>query len=190
MSSKNKTYIVFLLGYPGVGKRTVGTALAKLLDGVLVDNQLINVPILTLFKWDGKFQLPPNVFDYTAPIRQAVLKTIEELAPATNSYIFTNVLEAEDADGSQKEYDKLRALAKHRGSVFQAVRITCDPEVQITRIDTPDRRARLKGSDPEGYRWFTQNVPLWWPPEDDLLTIDSTSATPEESAKLIYDHLQ
>lgn len=184
-----KTIIVLLLGYPGVGKRTVGTALVERLNGVLVDNQLINIPILTLFKWDGKFQLPSDVFEYTAPIRQAILDTIEKLAPSTNSYVFTNVLEAADAVASRSEYDKLRALAERRGSVFQAVRVTCDPQVQVTRIDTPDRRARLKGSDPEGYRRYTQNVPLWWPPEDELLTIDTTTATPEQSAELIYNHL-
>ncbi len=187
--TKKKTAIVFLLGYPGVGKRTVGTALVKKLEGVLIDNQLINVPILTLFKWDGKLQLPPGVFEYTTPIRQAILDAIEKVAPVTNSYVFTNVLEASDSEASQREYDKLLALAERRGSVFQAVRITCDPEVQVTRIDTPDRRARLKGSDPEGYRWFTENVPLWWPPEDELLTIDTTTATPEESADQIYKHI-
>jgi hypothetical protein len=46
-----QTSVVHLLGYPGVGKRTVRLHLAEMLDGVLVDNQLINVPILTLFKW-------------------------------------------------------------------------------------------------------------------------------------------
>jgi shikimate kinase len=49
--------MVLLLGYPGVGKRTVGARLAQLLDGVLVDNQLINVPLLTLFTWDGRDEL-------------------------------------------------------------------------------------------------------------------------------------
>ena len=44
---------MFLLGYPGVGKRTVGSHLTELLDGVLVDNALIHLPLLTLFKWDA-----------------------------------------------------------------------------------------------------------------------------------------
>ena len=33
--------VVLLLGYPAAGKRTVGGHVARLLDGVLVDNQLI-----------------------------------------------------------------------------------------------------------------------------------------------------
>jgi tRNA uridine 5-carbamoylmethylation protein Kti12 len=65
MADRYETCIVFLLGYPGVGKRTVGTHLAELLDGVLVDNQLINTPLLRLFKWDGKFALPRDIWDST-----------------------------------------------------------------------------------------------------------------------------
>jgi MoxR-like ATPase len=61
--ARRHTAIVYLIGYPGVGKRTVGAVLAEQLDGVLVDNQLINIPILTLFRWDGKFLLPPGVFE-------------------------------------------------------------------------------------------------------------------------------
>jgi len=68
-----ETCVVFLLGYPGVGKRTVGSELAEILDGVLVDNQLINIPLLTLFKWDGKSPIPMEIWDRVAPIREAVL---------------------------------------------------------------------------------------------------------------------
>ncbi len=37
MSNRYPTCMVLLLGYPGFGKRTVGTSLARLLDCVLVD---------------------------------------------------------------------------------------------------------------------------------------------------------
>jgi hypothetical protein len=47
-------------------KRTVGSHLAELLDGVLVDNQLINIPLLTLFKWDGKAPIPMEVWERVA----------------------------------------------------------------------------------------------------------------------------
>jgi hypothetical protein len=64
-----ETCTVFLLGYPGVGKRTVGSHLAALLDAVLVDNSLISIPILTLFKWDGKFPVPMEIWQRVGPIR-------------------------------------------------------------------------------------------------------------------------
>jgi shikimate kinase len=38
--------MVFMLGYPGMGKRTVGSRLADELDGVLVDSQLLFYPVV------------------------------------------------------------------------------------------------------------------------------------------------
>ena len=141
---------MFLLGYPGVGKRTVGSHLSDLLDGVLVDNSLLSIPLLTLFKWDGKFPITMQIWERVGLVREAVLGTIEDLAPKSNSYVFTNVLK-DDEDGA-RQYDRVRRLAQCRGSLFLSVMLDCDVDEQVRRIDTPDRVARLKGSDPEGYR--------------------------------------
>lgn len=139
-----------MLGYPGMGKRTIGARLAAMLDGVLVDNQLINRPLIELFRWDGVEFLPPEIWDRVIPIREAVLGVIEDLAPSSNSYVFTNVLE--EGHAGAKEYDQIRSVAYRRGSLFLSVMLTCDIEVQVGRIDNPDRVALRKGSDPEGYR--------------------------------------
>lgn len=181
------TCIVLLLGYPGVGKRTVGAQLAELLDGVLVDNQLINIPLLTLFRWDGKFPIPMEIWDRVKPIRAAVLGTIEDLAPKTNNYLFTNVLQA-DADGAEA-YSTLQALADRRRSLFLSVMLDCDVEEQVRRIDNPDRIARLKGSDPEGYRWHRAQTVLFQPPADEVLRLDTTKISAEHNARKIYDTL-
>ena len=181
------TCVVFLLGYPGVGKRTVGTQLAALLDAVLVDNQLINIPLLTLFKWDGKFLLPREIWERVRPIREAVLGTIEDLAPRSNSYVFTNDL-TEDEDGAT-QYGRIRSLAQRRGSLFLSVILDCEVEEQVRRIDNPDRIARLKGSDPEGYRWHRQHTKLFQPPEGEVEHLDTTTIGARQNAETIYNML-
>ena len=181
------TCMVLFLGYPGVGKRTVGEALAGLLDGVLVDNQLINIPLLTLFKWDGKFDIPMEIWERVGPIRDAVLGTIEDLAPKSFSYVFTTVLEDDEEGASQ--YEQLRSLAERRGSLFLSVVLDCDVEEQVSRIDNPDRIARLKGSDPEGYRWHRQVTELFEPPSDEVIHMDTTSTEPADNAALIHREL-
>ena len=186
--AETNSYIVYLLGYPAVGKRAVGTALAERLDGVLVDNQLINMPILALLRWDGKFLLPPGTLQRADPIREAVLRTIEEIAPPSMSYIFTNVLE--DTPEGIEQYNRIRAVSQRRGSTFLAVMLTCDIDVQVSRIDSPDRRARFKGSDPEGYRHYTLTTKLFVPPADELLTLDTTVATPYQTAEAITTRLR
>ena len=176
-----------MLGYPGVGKLTVGAHLAELLDGVLVDNQLINIPLLTLFKWDGKFLLPPEIWERVKPIREAVLATIEDLAPKTNSYVFTNDL-CDDADG-REQYARIRSLADRRGSLFLAVRLECHIDEHVRRIDTPDRRVRFKGSDPAGYMRYRQQTKLIEPPVEESVTIDTTTTDPRQTAQRILNIL-
>ncbi len=187
MDDGSETCVVLLLGYPGVGKRTVGLYLVELLDGVLVDNQLINIPLLTLFKWDGKFPIPMEIWERVKPIREAVLGTIEDLAPKSNSYVFTDVLKL-DGEGA-RHYDRIRSLAQRRGSLFLSVMLDCDVEEQVRRIDNPDRVALLKGSDPEGYRRHRQRTRLFEPPPEEVVHIDTTEVGPRPNAQTIYELL-
>lgn len=183
-----ETCIVLMLGYPGMGKRTIGAHLAAMLDGVLVDNQLINRPLIELFRWDGVELLPPEIWDRVIPIREAVLGVIEDLAPSSNSYVFTNVLE--EGPAAAEEYDRIRSVAHRRGSLFLSVMLTCDIEVQVGRIDNPDRVALRKGSDPEGYRGHRLTTNLYQPPQGEVIHLDTTEATPASNAQRIYDALR
>lgn len=187
MEPRYETCVVFMLGYPGVGKRTVGACLADLLDGVLVDNQLINRPLLELFRWDGKESIPMEIWDRVVPIREAVLGTIEDLAPKSNSYIFTNVLKDEVA--SAAHFDSIRSLAHRRGSLFLSVMLICDIDVQVGRIDNPDRIALRKGSDPEGYRRHRLDTKLFQPSAGEMIHLDTTATAPRTNAEKIYQAL-
>jgi hypothetical protein len=182
-----ETCVVFLLGYPGVGKRTVGSQLAELLDGVLLDNALMSIPLLTLFKWDGKFPITMEIWERVALIREVVLGTIEDLAPKSNSYVFTNVLK--DDDDGLRQYDRIRSLAQRRGSLFLSVMLDCQVDEQVRRIDSPDRVARLKGSDPEGYRRHRLNTRLFQPPPGEVVQLDTTRVGPHENAERVYEVL-
>lgn len=183
-----ETFVAFFLGYPGMGKRTVGSALASLTDAVLVDNQLINRPLLELWRWDGKESIPMEIWERVVPIREAVLGTIEDLAPRTNSYVFTNVL-LDDEDGAQ-HYARIRSVAERRGSLFLAVVLDCDIEVQVSRIDNPDRRALRKGSDPEGYRHHRLVTTLFRPPAEEVLDLDTTATDPRTNARTVLAELR
>lgn len=186
-SSSFKTCVIYMLGYPGMGKRTVGGHLATLLDGVLVDNALINRPLLELFRWDGVEQLPPRIWERAVPIQEAVLATIEDLAPSTNSYVFTNVIEA--GPTAAEEYDRVRSLAHRRESLFLSVMLTCDIEAQVSRIDNPDRIALRKGADPQGYRGHRLSTSLYQPPAAEVIHIDTTQTPPADNAEHILNQL-
>ncbi len=181
------SYVVFLLGYPAVGKRTVGSHLAERLHGVLVDNSLTHIPLLTLFKWDGKFcsrrrsgnALTESGRRFWGPSR------IWRRSPTATSSPTTW---KDDEDGARR-YDRIRSLAHRRGSLFLSVVVDCDVDEAVRRIDNPDRIARLKGSDPEGYRRYRRDTKLFQPPPDEVLHIDTTDIRPEQNAESIYEML-
>src|SRR5688572_31431436 len=170
-----------------MGKRTVGGALATLIDAVLLDNARIHGVLLEPFRWDGVAPLPAEIWDRVTPIRQALFGVIEDLAPASNSYVFTNSLE--DAPSSAEHYDSIKSLAARRGSLFLAVQLDCDIDVQVGRIDNPDRIALRKGADPHGYRRHRLTAKMFDPPAEDRFDIDTTSLSPEENAERIRAEL-
>ena len=179
---------MLLLGYPGSGKRTVGTYLAELLNGVLIDNQLVALPIFAAMNWEGKGQVPREVWLRIRQVRDVVLDTIEHLAPRTTSYVFTKVLE-DDVDG-RSQYERFRSLAKARGSNFLAVMLECDAAAQISRIDSHDRIERRKLIDPEEAARHRRDVRLFVPPPGEVLHVDTTETSASETAVTILHALQ
>lgn len=185
-AARRASCVVLMLGPPATGKRTVGGRLAGLLGGVLVDNALVNRPLLELLQWDGVAPLPEGFWDRVAPVRDAVMRTIEDLAPRTTGYAFTNVVE--EGPEAAAAVDRLRGLARRRGALFLPVMLHCDIDVQVARIANPDRVALQKGADPEGYRRFTPEVPLHEPA--DAVHLDTTSTPPAENAARLLTALQ
>jgi hypothetical protein len=88
-----QTSIVYLLGSPGVGKRTIARALARRTGAVVIDNQTVNIPVMALFDWDGRSLLPPQIWAYIGRIRDAMLSALQDVAPRQLSYMLTNALE-------------------------------------------------------------------------------------------------
>ncbi len=94
----------------------------------------------------------------------------------------------DDEDGLG-QYERLRDLARRRGSLFLSVMLDCDVDEQVRRIDTPDRVARLKGSDPEGYRRHRFTTKLFQPPPEEVAHLGTTTVGPRENAEKIYEIL-
>jgi hypothetical protein len=67
--------------------------------------------------------------------------------------------------------------------------LDCEVELQVSRIGNPDRVARLKGSDPEGYRRHRQETKLFQPPLEEVVHLDTTNTTPLHNAEAIYEVL-
>lgn len=184
--------IVYLIGFPAAGKLTIARALASLAGEerhvVVVDNHHINNTIFRVIETDGVRSLPPRVWGFTSIVRGAVFNAIEELAPRSWSYVFTNVL---IAGIDEKFVDEVSELARGRESAYVPVMLRCDVDELARRIVGEERRRRLKWVDPDALRSMvasTQLVDISGLPH--ALELDVTSLSPEESAAAIWAHAE
>ncbi len=182
------TSIVYLLGSPGVGKRTVAEALAARTGAAVVDNHKVNLPLMSLFRWDGRTELPEEVWGYVERVRGVVLDALAEIAPRDASYVLTNALEADDE--SVVWFDRIAAVAAARDAVFVPVRLVCDLEEQLRRVVAEDRVVRLKLSDPDRTRELIASVDYFTPTGPTALVLDTTARSAEETAAVIEEHVR
>ena len=178
--------IFHLIGNPGVGKYTIGSALARQTGARLVDNHSINNVIFNLIDGDGVTPLPAEIWPRVAQVRAAVLDTIVNVSPPALSFIFTNFIRGED-DGEYAAFLEFVAVADARGSLYVPVLLSCETEELVQRIVRPDRRARMKMIDPiQGRRW-NDDLPPFRTDHPNALALDVTRRIPAESVRAILE---
>ncbi len=179
--------VIYLLGSLAVGKFTVAKAIAEINGAVVVDNQLINLPIFSLLPGWPDALVTEGMWREIDVVRDAVFRTIEEVTPHSVSYVLTNALE--DEPGAYVLYERVKRIAASRGSLFLPVVLTCDREEQLRRITDPSRTQRLKTDNRQRAKEYLENTTSFVPIEDSLLTIDTTTLTPERAAELVLARL-
>lgn len=179
---------VYLIGFAGVGKLTTARALAPVLRARVVDNHWINNPILGLIESDGISPLPLAIWDQIAPVRTAVLDTIALHSSPHANFILTNAL-AEDDARDKDIYDAVLATAERRDALFVPVRLLCSEEELVKRVVAPDRRERLKRTNPETAVRELRTLTLLMTRHANDLTLDTSGTDAETSARLIFDHI-
>jgi hypothetical protein len=180
--------IVYLIGHYGVGKLTVAKALSTLTGARLVDNHLVNNVVFSLIRADGQTPLPSAVWDHISDIRTSAFEVMETIAPPEFSYVLTNALE--DVPEDRAWYDRALLLAERRGALFVPVMVTCDEAENARRIPLPDRAANMKHTDVASAlerRRAVHQLPI---EHSNRFHLDTTTATPEQSAAKILAHVQ
>jgi hypothetical protein len=178
--------VLCLVGFPGVGKLTIARILARMTGAVLVDNHWINDPILKLVTNQGSIAVSEAVWPQIAKVREAVLETIATLSPRTNSYIFTYAGADEDP-GDRKTFEDYEAVARRRGSRFFPVRLLCDEEELVRRIQSTERIGNKLTDPAEAIRNVRSFTPLD-PRASGTLCLDVTNLSAEAAASTIATH--
>jgi hypothetical protein len=185
--------ILHLIGFPAAGKLTVAKAVAeeaarRCEHYVVLDNHHTSNVIFAALDIDGVRPIPDTVWDRVGDVREALLRTIEELSPPEWSFAFTNVLTEGNAD-DRRVLDRLVALSAARGNLYVPVKLHCRVDELVKRVDNIDRKDRLKWVDPAAVRTYVGSRNLISIDHHAPLDIDTTSLPPDDAACQILDHI-
>lgn len=181
--------VIHLLGAPGTGKYTIAQEMLKLCDIRLVDNHLINNPLFSLVRLDGKTPLPARIWDNVIKIWDAVADTMVHISPREFSFVLTNGLfEGDDED--RKHMLNMKRVADERGGIYIPVRLVItDVEEHIRRITAANRNVRMKETDAAApAKYASRDVLITGLPTE--LTLDVTRLSPVDAARKILTHAQ
>ncbi|WP_332719597.1 AAA family ATPase [Pelagibacterium mangrovi] len=178
--------IIYLIGYPGVGKLTIARALATMTGARLVDNHLVNNVALSLLPDPN--DVSERVWEEIRQIRDAALRIIAWHADPGQSFILTNVmLEAPD---DRALLAQVELTASRRGSVFVPVVLDCAVEENMARLTAPGRAENLKETDRETAMRRRRSEPLLGFIHANRLDLDVTRLSPEAAAGRIVAHME
>jgi hypothetical protein len=179
---------LYLLGFAGTGKLTIARAFAHSIGAKVVDNHWINNPIFGLIDPDGVSPLPDAVWSQTAKVREAVLETIATLAKPGANFVFTH----DGIEGERYDEDVLRGIqttAARRGARLIPARLVCNEDELVRRIQSGDRAAMLKCTDPADAIRKSRHHAVLDPRLPGTLTLDVTTLTPQQSVEAIIAHI-
>ena len=180
--------IIYLLGYPGTGKHTIGKEICRQNSRFrLIDNHLINTPIFSIINADGVTPLPLKVWENVGKIWDAVLDTLVNVTPPDFSFVLTNALF--DSEGDRAWFKEIEAMAKTRNAKFVPVLLRVSVEEHQKRIVQPERKKRIKETDPKSPARYALLNNLYVPDHPNLLTLDVSDMPPSESAQIILNYL-
>ncbi len=188
---KFSNIIIYLIGIPAVGKYTTAKEIGRLTGAKVVDNQLINLPVFTVVGYDGTdaFPFPKGAGAHIEKIHRTVLAVIRDFCPPEDSFVFTNVLDA-NTPSDLAWYRRIERVAKRRKAEFFPVWLTCKTEKIYQRKNTPERKARFKETDLTSIKWWAEEFEILKVPHPNALTLDTTHSQPEQTARRIVKHVQ
>lgn len=179
--------IIYLIGHYGVGKLTIGKAIAAATGARLFDNHLANNVIFSLIREDGKTKIPERAWDLIMTIRRQALTAMAEIASPEASFVLTNAL-MEGFPMDREAYDEVMATAALRGSTFVPVFLSASDAAHAERIPSADREARLKMTDAAGAELVRQSRALLAVDHANRLDLDTTDLPADEAALRVIAH--
>jgi len=183
--------LVLLMSFPGAGKRTIGEALAKKTHFKLAHVHDWIDPLLKLLGDDYQvmWDLDAEAWEKLNAADDLILSTIADVCPKESSYVITQMMFDQDPY-HQIFYDKVLSVVEKRKAHFFPVRLLCDEDALIKRVQSEDRKKYFKTRDVELSKSRSREKAVFYSHHPNEITIDSTHKMPDEVADIIIDHIQ
>ena len=185
-----KNCMILLMGLPGVGKRTIGEALAKKTNVRFSDHHDLYDPIVKLFGNDHQvwWDLTPNMWAKINAVQDIYLSAIADVCSKEDSFVLTEMMF--DKDQYHKIfYEKVLDAVKKRNAHFFPVRLICDEVELAKRVVSDDRKQYFKTRDPELSKKRSREEKVFYSCHENKITIDNTHLTADAVADKIIKHI-
>jgi hypothetical protein len=129
--------LVHINSYPGVGKLTIGRALAEQIGAKLLDNHTIYNPAFALTEFRT-----PAFYSMVRAVRDLAFQRVLELPPE-QPVVLTNWY-WQGSQWGEENWDEVIALARRRSSALAVVVLACSADENERRIQSSGRDAMRK----------------------------------------------
>ena len=170
--------VIHICGWPGSGKATIGRILAHQLGGRLIENHLMIDPASAVFDRGD-----PRHAALRREVRTAIFRATCAL-PADIPLILTDALASTDHD----LFTPTQKLAQARKAPMICVTLNIQPDENIRRLQSDDRKSRAKLTDPSVLETLRARHDLLSP--NDALQVDVTALSAQAAATEIQIGLQ
>jgi hypothetical protein len=169
--------VIHINGWPGSGKRSIGTILAAEIGGKLLDCHVMLNPAEALFERND-----PLHAELLDAVRSVTLDYAAKLAQAV-SIILTDPLSDDASDTAV--FERYRNLATRRGARLISVTLEIEAAENVRRLETPSRAEHRKLTRATVLRELWHNVKLLQPEGTEAYSLDVTHLTASEAAARI-----
>ncbi|KAI9795716.1 MAG: hypothetical protein M1833_006885 [Piccolia ochrophora] len=175
--------IVYINGYPGVGKLTVARELSKLIsNSKIIDNHHLIDPVAMVYD-----RTMPEYQPLRRAVREAVLSSIAKSSSTKDVTWICTDQQSSGSVGSAVALDYAWA-AETRGCRLISVILNCEAEENERRLTAPGRGVptNTKLTDLAILRMIREKDDIYHFSSKDEVEIDVTARFPEETAQLIF----
>lgn len=188
-----KNCFILLMGFPGVGKRTVGESLAKKTNARFTHHHELYDPIFKLFcnDYEDQWNLTAQMWEKLNEVQAVYFGALADVCSRDDSFIYTEMMLDKDPY-HQIDYKNILDVVKKRNAHFFPVRLICEENELLKRVQSNDRKeySEFKTRDPDLSRKRSRELEVFYSHHENEITIDNTNLSADVVADKIIEHIK